>query len=180
MSGGENVYSTEVEEVLYRHPMVLEAAVFGVPDEQWGEAVYAVVVARRRRSRRTSSSRTASSTSPGYKVPKHVDAAGESVAEESGPERCSNASCASRSGRGTRRGWCERALCLGRVAAPRRFSAPLRTGSPFGRANSLRRKRRGQLVGRARCASPFHTVDPVRTARAATASLSRGVVSVER
>lgn len=43
VSGGENVYSTEVEEVLYRHPAVLEAAVFGVPDEKWGEAVWAAV-----------------------------------------------------------------------------------------------------------------------------------------
>lgn len=46
VSGGENVYSTEVEEVLYRHEAVLEAAVFGVPDDEWGEAVYAVVVPR--------------------------------------------------------------------------------------------------------------------------------------
>jgi long-chain acyl-CoA synthetase len=46
VTGGENVYSTEVEEVLYRHPAVLEAAVFGVPDRRWGEAVYAVVVLR--------------------------------------------------------------------------------------------------------------------------------------
>ena len=46
VSGGENVYSTEVEEALYRHPAVLEAAAFGVPDERWGEAVWAVVVPR--------------------------------------------------------------------------------------------------------------------------------------
>jgi long-chain acyl-CoA synthetase len=46
VTGGENVYSTEVEDVLYRHEAVLEAAVFGVPDERWGEAVHAVVVAR--------------------------------------------------------------------------------------------------------------------------------------
>jgi long-chain acyl-CoA synthetase len=46
VSGGENVYSTEVEEVLYRHAAVLEAAVFGVPDDRWGEAVHAVVVVR--------------------------------------------------------------------------------------------------------------------------------------
>jgi long-chain acyl-CoA synthetase len=46
VSGGENVYSTEVEEALYRHPAVLEAAVFGVPDEKWGEAVVAVVIPR--------------------------------------------------------------------------------------------------------------------------------------
>jgi acyl-CoA synthetase (AMP-forming)/AMP-acid ligase II len=46
VSGGENVYSTEVEDVLYGHPAVLEAAVFGIPDEHWGEAVHAVVVPR--------------------------------------------------------------------------------------------------------------------------------------
>jgi long-chain acyl-CoA synthetase len=46
VSGGENVYCSEVEEALYKHPAVLEAAVFGVPDEAWGEAVHAVVVPR--------------------------------------------------------------------------------------------------------------------------------------
>lgn len=46
VTGGENVYSTEVEDILYRHPAVLEAAVFGVPDARWGEAVYAVVIPR--------------------------------------------------------------------------------------------------------------------------------------
>jgi long-chain acyl-CoA synthetase len=44
VTGGENVYSTEVENVLYMNPKVLEAAVFGVPDEKWGEAVMAAVV----------------------------------------------------------------------------------------------------------------------------------------
>jgi hypothetical protein len=44
VSGGENIYSTEVENVLYMHPAILEAAVFGVPDENWGEAVNAAVV----------------------------------------------------------------------------------------------------------------------------------------
>ncbi len=46
ITGGENVYGTEVEEVLYRHDAVLEVAVFGVPDDRWGEAVHAVVVPR--------------------------------------------------------------------------------------------------------------------------------------
>jgi len=46
VSGGENVYCSEVEEILYKHAAVLEAAVFGVPDEKWGEAVHAVVVLR--------------------------------------------------------------------------------------------------------------------------------------
>jgi long-chain acyl-CoA synthetase len=44
ITGGENVFSTEVENVLYTHPAVLEAAVVGVPDERWGEAVKAIVV----------------------------------------------------------------------------------------------------------------------------------------
>ena len=43
-SGGENVYSKEVEEVLYTYPDILEAAVIGVPDEKWGEMVKALVV----------------------------------------------------------------------------------------------------------------------------------------
>jgi acyl-CoA synthetase (AMP-forming)/AMP-acid ligase II len=44
ISGGENVYSVEVEQVLYAHPQVLEAAVIGVPHEVWGEMVAAVIV----------------------------------------------------------------------------------------------------------------------------------------
>jgi long-chain acyl-CoA synthetase len=44
VSGGENVYSAEVENVIARHPAVLACAVIAVPDERWGEAVHAVVV----------------------------------------------------------------------------------------------------------------------------------------
>jgi len=43
ISGGENIYSREVEEALLLHPAVLEAAVIGVPDEKWGESVKAFV-----------------------------------------------------------------------------------------------------------------------------------------
>ena len=46
VSGGFNVYPAEVEQVLYRHPAVLEACVIGVPDAHWGEAVKAVVILR--------------------------------------------------------------------------------------------------------------------------------------
>ena len=44
VTGGENVYSGEVEAVIYQHPAVREAAVFGIPDAQWGELVVACVV----------------------------------------------------------------------------------------------------------------------------------------
>ena len=44
ISGGENVFSVEVEGAIYQHPDVQETAVIGVPSERWGEAVHAVVV----------------------------------------------------------------------------------------------------------------------------------------
>jgi len=44
VTGGENVYSTEVENALASHPAVQQVAVIGIPHEQWGEAVHAVVV----------------------------------------------------------------------------------------------------------------------------------------
>ncbi|GAB3309214.1 long-chain-fatty-acid--CoA ligase [Epidermidibacterium keratini] len=44
ISGGENVYPIEVEQVLHRHESILDVAVIGVPDEKWGESVVAVVV----------------------------------------------------------------------------------------------------------------------------------------
>jgi acyl-CoA synthetase (AMP-forming)/AMP-acid ligase II len=44
VTGGENVYSREVENVLYRHPAIADVAVIGVPDPEWVERVHAVVV----------------------------------------------------------------------------------------------------------------------------------------
>jgi len=44
ISGGENIYPREIEEVLYRHPKIRDAAVVGTPDPLWGESVKAFVV----------------------------------------------------------------------------------------------------------------------------------------
>lgn len=50
ISGGENIYPKEIEEVLYTHPSILETAVVGVPDEKWGESVKAYIVLREGKS----------------------------------------------------------------------------------------------------------------------------------
>lgn len=46
VSGGENVYPRVVEELLFKHPAVAEAAAIGVPDEKWGETIKAIIVLR--------------------------------------------------------------------------------------------------------------------------------------
>jgi acyl-CoA synthetase (AMP-forming)/AMP-acid ligase II len=44
VSGGENVYSAEVENAIGQHPAVVTSAVIGIPSEQWGESVHAIVI----------------------------------------------------------------------------------------------------------------------------------------
>lgn len=74
VTGGENVYSTEVEEVLGAHPAVLECAVFGVPDQHWGEAVHAVAVVAPGGDVSADELREHCRTSlAGYKVPRTIE-----------------------------------------------------------------------------------------------------------
>jgi acyl-CoA synthetase (AMP-forming)/AMP-acid ligase II len=74
VSGGENVYSSEVEAAIYEIPEVKEAAVFGIPDEKWGELVAAAVVLRpgtdlsAEKLKQYCKTRIAS-----YKIPRHIE-----------------------------------------------------------------------------------------------------------
>ena len=71
LSGGENVYSIEVENALYAHPAVLECAAFGVPSAQWGEEVRAAVVLRADATEAELRDHCAALTAR-YKVPKQI------------------------------------------------------------------------------------------------------------
>ncbi|MFP4088233.1 MAG: class I adenylate-forming enzyme family protein, partial [Desulfobacteraceae bacterium] len=74
LTGGENVYSTEVENVLYTHPAVLEAAVIGIPDPHWGEAVKACIVLKPgQQAAEADIISFCKKELAGYKAPKSVD-----------------------------------------------------------------------------------------------------------
>jgi fatty-acyl-CoA synthase len=74
ITGGENVYSTEVEHVLHEHPAVLEVAVVGRPDAQWGERVHAVVALTRDEAASAEELiGHCRARLPGFKTPKSVE-----------------------------------------------------------------------------------------------------------
>jgi long-chain acyl-CoA synthetase len=75
ISGGENVYSIEVENAISSHPDVAQCAVIGIPDPRWGEAVHAIVVARTGADGLTAESIIAHCRPmiAGYKCPRSVD-----------------------------------------------------------------------------------------------------------
>ena len=74
VSGGANIYSTEVENVLSKHPSVAQSAVIGVPDDKWGEAVKALVILKKDTAA-TADELIAFCRNyiAGYKTPKSVD-----------------------------------------------------------------------------------------------------------
>jgi len=72
VTGAENVYPAEVEEVLAQHPAVAEVAVFGVPDERWGEVVTAAIVAREGQPDADELVAFARERLAGYKLPRRV------------------------------------------------------------------------------------------------------------
>jgi len=74
VTGGENVYSIEVENAIGSHPAVAEVAVIGIPSDKWGEAVHAIVVLRQN-TKATAEEliEHARKLLAGFKVPKSVD-----------------------------------------------------------------------------------------------------------
>jgi acyl-CoA synthetase (AMP-forming)/AMP-acid ligase II len=74
VSGGENVYPREIEEVLFQHPAIADAAVIGIPDQRFGEAAMAVVVLRQAASATGEEIMTfCRSKLGGFKTPRSVD-----------------------------------------------------------------------------------------------------------
>jgi O-succinylbenzoate-CoA ligase len=74
ITGGENVYSIEVENILYKHPTILEAAVIGIPDEEWGEIVKAVVVLKKgEKATEAEIIKFCKKRIDAYKIPKSVE-----------------------------------------------------------------------------------------------------------
>ena len=74
VTGGENVYSVEVENAISTHPAVAQVAVIGVPSEQWGEAVHAIVILDKDATASEEDiTRHARQSIAGYKVPKSVE-----------------------------------------------------------------------------------------------------------
>jgi long-chain acyl-CoA synthetase len=74
VTGGENVYSIEVENAIASHPDVAQVAVIGIPDDRWGEAVHAIVVPREgTHPTEAEIIAHARESIAGYKVPKTVE-----------------------------------------------------------------------------------------------------------
>ena len=74
VSGGENIYPAEVESAMYGHPSIAEVAVIAVPDDKWGEAVKAIVVAKPGATQDAQAILDFTRTRiAGYKMPKSID-----------------------------------------------------------------------------------------------------------
>jgi len=85
VSGGENVYPREVEDVLFEHPAVADVAVIGIPDEKWGETVKAIVVVKEGESLEADALlEFCKGRLAGYKRPRSVDFASELPRNPSG------------------------------------------------------------------------------------------------
>jgi long-chain acyl-CoA synthetase len=85
ISGGVNIYPAEIEAELHKLPEVADCAVFGIPDDEYGERVHAVVALKLGQATTEADIRAAlRSRLSGFKVPRSIDFAAELPREDSG------------------------------------------------------------------------------------------------
>jgi acyl-CoA synthetase (AMP-forming)/AMP-acid ligase II len=85
ISGGVNIYPAEIEAVLHQHPGIMDVAVFGIPDDEWGESVYAILQARAGTTLDLDEVREFAATHlAGYKQPRGYEVRAELPRTESG------------------------------------------------------------------------------------------------
>jgi acyl-CoA synthetase (AMP-forming)/AMP-acid ligase II len=117
ISGGVNIYPAEIEATLEHHPDVVDVAVFGIPNEEWGEQVHAEIVCRPGAALTEAQvSAYAREHLAGYKVP--APSSSSTRSRGPAPARFSSGRCASPTGGDTPRGWCEAARGPDRAAPP--------------------------------------------------------------
>ena len=105
ISGGFNIYPREVEDALMSHPAVASAAVIGVPDDKWGEAVKAFVVLKSRRERRFRDAARACEGEARRPVGAEVDRVRRGDRGDRASARSTARRCARLIGRAGRAGW---------------------------------------------------------------------------
>jgi long-chain acyl-CoA synthetase len=80
ISGGENIFSVEVEGAIYSHPSVQECAVVGIPHDEWGEMVHAIVVLKEERALNEGELLAhCRALIAGYKLPRSIEFRNESL-----------------------------------------------------------------------------------------------------
>ena len=137
ITGGENVYSPEIERVLVEHPAIAEVAVIGVPDDRWGETVKAVVVlTAEAQIDEAETDHLYTGTPRKVQVPDQYRPSSRFFPAIP-PERSSNATSANRTGRTANTNWSEFACCNGAVTSRRPTTPNPTDPCPCGSGNAL-------------------------------------------
>ena len=160
ISGGVNIYPAEIEAVLYAHPQVLDAAVFGIPDDEWGERVHAIVQAEAGRDDRPRRAARVRRAAPRARTSARATTSCATSCRAPTPASCSSACCATSTGQDHDRAGL---TAIGRATAAVRY--------PPARADAVR-SRFQAAAARAtacRCSTSASAPTPTRAVAAADA-----------